>query len=83
VSIDQRDPRPLYEQLAAILRAQIESGEVTYKLPSESYLQQHYQVSRGVVRHAIEVLTAEGLVYTIMARGTFIGRPPTARGQRS
>jgi DNA-binding GntR family transcriptional regulator len=28
------------------------------------------------VRRAIETLAAEGLVYTITARGTFIGRRP-------
>jgi DNA-binding GntR family transcriptional regulator len=33
-------------------------------------------VSRGTVRRAIETLTTEGLVYTITARGTFIGKMP-------
>jgi GntR family transcriptional regulator len=72
VKVDQRDPTPLYEQLAAILRDQIRSGEIKDKLPSESYLQQEHGVSRGTVRKAIEILTAEGLVYTIAARGTFV-----------
>lgn len=72
MTVDQRDPTPLYEQLAAILRAQITSGQFTDKLPSESYLQQEHGVSRGTVRRAIEILTADGLVYTIGARGTFI-----------
>jgi GntR family transcriptional regulator len=72
VTVDQRDPTPLYQQLAAILRAQIKSGQLADKLPSESYLQQEHGVSRGTVRRAIEILTAEGLVYTIGARGTFI-----------
>jgi DNA-binding GntR family transcriptional regulator len=35
-------------------------------------LQQEHGVSRGTVRRAIEILTAEGLVFTIGARGTFI-----------
>lgn len=72
--VDQRNPEPLHEQLAAILRAEIAAG--TYKgagmLPSESQLQQTHGVSRGTVRRAIETLTAEGLVYTITARGTFL-----------
>ena len=72
MTVDQRDPTPLYQQLAAILRAQIKSGQLGDKLPSESYLQQEHGVSRGTVRRAIEILTAEGLVYTIGARGTFI-----------
>jgi GntR family transcriptional regulator len=72
MTVDQRDPTPLYQQLATILRAQISSGKITDKLPSESYLQQQHGVSRGTVRHAIEILADEGLVYTIGARGTFV-----------
>ncbi len=72
MTVDQRDPTPLYQQLAKILRTQISSGEITDKLPSESYLQQQHGVSRGTVRRAIEILTSEGLVYTIGARGTFV-----------
>jgi len=45
-------------------------------LPSESYLQQQHGVSRGTVRRAIEMLAAEGLVFTIRARGTFVGPRP-------
>jgi GntR family transcriptional regulator len=72
MTVDQRDPTPLYQQLATILRDQISTGQITDKLPSESYLQQQHGVSRGTVRRAIEILTEEGLVYTIGARGTFI-----------
>jgi GntR family transcriptional regulator len=72
VEVSQRDPTPLHEQLAAILRAQIASGEITDMLPSESYLQQQHGVSRGTVRRAIEILVNEGLVFKIRARGTFV-----------
>jgi GntR family transcriptional regulator len=75
MTVDQRDPTPLYQQLATILRAEISSGKITDKLPSESYLQQQHGVSRGTVRRAIEILAEEGLVYTIGARGTFIRQP--------
>lgn len=72
--VDQRDPTPLYEQLASILRADISNGKYaeTRMLPSESQLQQTHGVSRGTVRRAIETLASEGLVYTIAARGTFV-----------
>jgi GntR family transcriptional regulator len=77
VIVDQRDPVPLHEQLAAILRAEISEGKYadTGMLPSESQLQQAHGVSRGTVRRAIKTLTAEGLVYTIGARGTFVAEP--------
>jgi DNA-binding GntR family transcriptional regulator len=74
MTVDHRDPAPLHEQLAGILRAQIQSGEITDKLPSEGYLQQEHGVSRGTVRRALETLVAEGLVYKITARGTFVKR---------
>jgi GntR family transcriptional regulator len=76
VQVNQRDPTPLHVQLAAILRAQIASGEIKDKLPSESYLQQQHGVSRGTVRRAIELLAAEDLVFTIRARGTFVTEKP-------
>jgi len=76
VKVDQRDPTPLHEQLAAILRAEIKAGTYAESgmLPSESYLQQEHGVSRGTVRRAIETLAGEGLVFTIAARGTFVKR---------
>jgi DNA-binding GntR family transcriptional regulator len=74
VIVDQRDPRPLHEQLAEILRAEISEGKYaeTGMLPSEGQLQQAHRISRGTVRRAVQTLAAEGLVYTIGARGTFI-----------
>lgn len=74
MTVDHRDPEPLYRQLAAILRAQIESGELAEDepLPSESYLQQEHGVSRVTVRKAIEVLRQENLVVTLPQRGTYV-----------
>ena len=68
---------PLYQQLAAILRAQIESGVLAGGdvLPSESYLQQEHGVSRVTVRKAMEVLRGDGLVYTLPQRGTYVSEP--------
>lgn len=74
VPVDQMDPTPLYDQLAAILREQIMSGELGSGslLPSESYLQEQHGVGRSTVRHALQILRNEGLVVTIAARGTFV-----------
>jgi DNA-binding GntR family transcriptional regulator len=72
--IDRWNPEPVYLQLAAILRGQIERGELVPRqpLPSESYLVGHYGVSRGTARRAIEVLRDEGRVVTIPQRGTYV-----------
>lgn len=74
VTVDHRDPTPLYQQLAAVIRASITSGELSKDdaVPSESYLQQTHGVSRVTVRKAIELLRNEGLVYTLPQRGTFV-----------
>jgi GntR family transcriptional regulator len=72
--VDHMDPTPLYVQLANILRGMITSGELQPRapLPSESYLQQEQEVSRGTVRMAVAILRDEELVVTIGGRGTFV-----------
>lgn len=78
--IDRWDPLPVYEQLAEILRGQIERGELVPRqpLPSESYLVGQYGVSRGTARRAVEVLREAGLVRTIPQRGSYVAdNPPT------
>jgi GntR family transcriptional regulator len=74
VSIDHGAEEPPYLQLAGILRAQIDSGELPRgrALPSLTYLMQHYGLSRNTVRRAIGVLIDEGLVRTRPGWGTFV-----------
>jgi DNA-binding GntR family transcriptional regulator len=70
--IDRWGEDPLYVQLAAILRAQIESGELRPgdQLPSETVLTQRHGLARNTVRAAIKVLRDEGLVETRPQRGS-------------
>lgn len=72
--IDRSGDRPVYRQLAALLRERIESGVYAPGdvLPAESALIEEHDVSRGTVRQAIALLRAEGLVVTEHARGTFV-----------
>ncbi len=74
VTINPLDPVPVYRQLAGILRARVEKGEFRPRqpLPSESQLMGEYGVSRGSVRHALQVLAEEGLTVTIQGRGTYV-----------
>jgi GntR family transcriptional regulator len=74
VTINPLDPVPVYGQLAAILRSRIERNEFPPRqpLPSESQLMGEYGVSRGSVRHALQVLAEEGLTVTIQGRGTYV-----------
>lgn len=67
-------PVPPWQQLAAILRGQIESGERKpgSQLPSALALAGEYQVSVPTVRKAIDALKAEGLVTGVAGYGTFV-----------
>lgn len=71
--LNRASPFPYYHQLKTILLEQIrgmDSGE-RKPLPTEKELQEHYQVSRSVVRQALQELEAEGVVVREQGRGTF------------
>jgi GntR family transcriptional regulator len=74
VTVDHLDPTPLYEQLAAVLRQMIKSGQLQPRdpMPSESQLQQEPGVSRGTIRRALAIVKDEGLVVTIAGWGTLV-----------
>lgn len=58
------DSRPLYEQVAAVLRVAITNGELGpgEVIPSEADLRAQYGVSRDTVRKALGILANEGLI---------------------
>ena len=76
VTVDHEAPQPVYQQIAAILRARIESGELVpdRAIPSESRLMQDYGVARETARKAVRVLVGEGLVYVVQGRGAYVTR---------
>jgi DNA-binding GntR family transcriptional regulator len=67
-------PVPPYRQLAAIIRGQIESGELApgQQLPSVVALAASYEVAVPTVRKAITLLKSEGLVTGVAGYGTFV-----------
>jgi len=68
---------PKYYQIKTDIRQKIEDGQYKVQdlLPSEQSLQEEYGVSRITVRKALDDLCAEGLIYKIQGKGTFVGRP--------
>ena len=74
VSIDHEGDVPVYVQLADILRARIESGELAPRrpVPSKRSLMQEYGVAGGTIDKAIAILRDEGLVRTVIGRGIYV-----------
>jgi DNA-binding GntR family transcriptional regulator len=68
---------PLYEQIAAAVRAQIDAGEIAphSPAPSERVLGDRFGVSRMTARAAVQALEEEGYVYRNGRRGTFVAEP--------
>ena len=79
MKIDQTSPEHPYLQLAGMLRAQIQSGEITNQLPSITQLTEETELAVGTVRRAISILVKEGLVETVPGRGTFVVEPRPSR----
>ena len=72
--IDKDSPVPPYRQVAAILRAQIEAGELPpgRRLPSIAALVQTYGIARTTAAKALRVLIDEGLAEVSPGMGTYV-----------
>jgi DNA-binding GntR family transcriptional regulator len=69
-------PRPLYEEVAELLRQRIFTGKKNDLEPGawidELKIAEEYGISRTPLREAIKVLAAEGLVTMKMRRGAYV-----------
>ena len=66
---------PLYRQVAAALRAEIEAGlQPGAAIATEVELERRFGVSRITVRKAIELLAQEGMLVRRQGSGTFVTR---------
>jgi GntR family transcriptional regulator len=75
--LNKNTPMPLYFQVAENIRNKIaqniyQPGE---HIPTETQLQDEYDVSRETVRKAVNDLVAEGLVEKVRGKGTFVVEP--------
>lgn len=82
MKIDFKSHIPYYIQLMAILKGLVvekkwESGD---QIPGEEELCEIYQISRTVVRQALQELEREGIVVRRKGKGTFIAEPKIVEG---
>jgi GntR family transcriptional regulator len=77
MSISRDSAEPPWRQLEAILRHQIESGELApgQRLPSILTLSQQYELATVTVRKALKALMEAGLIETTFGYGTFVRKP--------
>jgi GntR family transcriptional regulator len=73
-TVDPQSATPVYVQVADILRARIESGQLLpdRPVPSETQLQQEFGVARGTARKSIALLREQGFVVTVPGRGSYV-----------
>ncbi|WP_141921942.1 GntR family transcriptional regulator [Haloactinospora alba] len=74
MAIDLDGPEFLRDQVAAILRARIESGEYPprRRIPPEAEFIEEFGVSRPTVRAALAILEDEGRIVTRRGKGRFV-----------
>ena len=72
MGIDHESSTPLYVQLAGLLRAQIEDGTITKRLPSVKTLSQEHGVSHITSERALTKLKDEGLIVPVIGKGYYV-----------
>ena len=75
--LDRKSSQPLYAQFEEIVRHKIGSGEwpIDSAIPSENELSAIYGISRMTVRSVLTNIVAEGLLYRVQGKGTFVSEP--------
>lgn len=78
--IDPLSPIPRSVQVAALIRARIESGELQtgQPIPSQNTIMQRYEIARMTAHKALQILVREGLVVVVPGIGALVNRPPPA-----
>jgi GntR family transcriptional regulator len=75
--LDRDSDVPLYFQLAAALKVMLEVGtwEAGARLASERELEEEFNVSRAVIRPALDLLVGDGAIVRVKGSGAFVAPP--------
>ncbi len=76
ITLNYRDPRPIYEQLEEKLRRMILSGAIAEgeKLPSVRELAGQLAINPNTIQRAYRELEQAGFIYSVPGKGSFAGR---------
>jgi DNA-binding GntR family transcriptional regulator len=74
MEFDPLAPVPRYKQIAAIIRARIERGDIEpdRPIPSEVQIEQEFGVARATARKAVALLREWGMVVTVPGLGSYV-----------
>lgn len=75
ISINYKDPRPVYEQIKdgfkkLILAGIMENGE---KMPSVRIMAMDLAINPNTIQRAYRELEQEGFIYSVAGKGSFVG----------
>lgn len=75
--LDRNSDVPLYFQLAAALKVmlEVETWEPGARFASERELEEEFNVSRAVIRPALDLLVGDGAIVRIKGSGAFVAPP--------
>jgi len=77
--INPRARKPPYLQVAEVLQARIIAGDLPHdeRIPSEHELMAEFQIGRTTARRATAWLRDQGLIETVIGRGSYVIWPDT------
>ena len=75
-TIDMDSKTPLYQQLYAFIKSEIQSGVITYNtmLPSKRKLSAHLQISQNTIQTAYDQLIEEGYIVSLERKGFYVSK---------
>lgn len=76
ISIDLKNPKPIFEQVKDGLRKLIIHGVLSNeeKIPSVREMAQRLAINPNTIQKAYRELEAEGYVYQVIGKGTFVAK---------
>lgn len=84
LTLNYRDSRPIYEQIKDGLRRMVVSGALApdEKLPSVRALATQLSINPNTIQRSYNELEAEGLIYSVPGKGSFVSPDRSADLQR-